>query len=125
MRQSILKILVLLLFIGVPLQCAPTTSVKSARPDLAGQIDSYVHEMEDKGFSGSILIRKNRSVILDRSYGRIAKSNMRPNERYWIASITKQFTGAAILKLSEEGKLRISHPIIKFFGSVAKDRSLI
>src|ERR1700730_8760199 len=125
MRQSILKILVFVMFIGVPLQCAPVTSIISTRPDLARQIDSYVHEMENKGFSGSILIRKNRSVILDRSYGRIRKSPMKPNERYWIASITKQFTGAAVLKLSEEGKLKLSDSIVKFFRSVATDRSFI
>jgi CubicO group peptidase (beta-lactamase class C family) len=125
MRQTIFKILVLSLSIGVPLECPSVTSPMSAHSDLARQIDSYLHEMKNKGFSGSILIRKNNAVILDRSYGRIGKFAMRPKERYWIASITKQFTSAAILKLSEEGKLKMSDSIGKFFGPVATDRSLM
>jgi CubicO group peptidase (beta-lactamase class C family) len=120
-RRIVLYILTLLLSAGLSFECQTTL----AQSDLARRIDSYIHGMENKGFSGSILIRKNKAVILDSSYGRIGKLAMRPNERYWIASITKQFTSAAILKLSEEGKLQLSDSVVKFFGPAARDRNLI
>ena len=54
----------------------------------------------------------------------------RPGERdqetagtvFSIGSITKQFTGAAILKLEMTGKLSVQDPITKYFGAVPATR---
>jgi CubicO group peptidase (beta-lactamase class C family) len=40
-----------------------------------------------------------------------------------IGSVTKQFTGAAILKLETQGKLRITDPITRYFKDVPDDKA--
>ena len=42
-----------------------------------------------------------------------------------IGSITKQFTGAAILKFEEDGKLSVDDPITNYFDGVPADKSAI
>ena len=53
-----------------------------------------------KTFSGSILVARGDQVIYERGAG-----------RHRVASLTKQFTAAAILLLEERGKLRIDDPV--------------
>jgi hypothetical protein len=56
------------------------------------------------GFTGSILVARGDNVILEKTYGS-------PPRRQAVASITKQFTAAAILLLEERGRLRIDDPV--------------
>ena len=53
-----------------------------------------------KTFSGSILVARGDQVIYERGSG-----------RHRVASLTKQFTAAAILLLEERGRLRIEDPV--------------
>ena len=53
-----------------------------------------------KTFSGSILVARGDQVIYEQGSG-----------RHRVASLTKQFTAAAILLLEERGKLRIDDPV--------------
>jgi len=53
-----------------------------------------------KTFSGSILVARGDQVIYERGSG-----------RHSVASLTKQFTAAAILLLEERGRLRIEDPV--------------
>ena len=56
-----------------------------------------------KGFSGVILVAQNDSIIFNKAYGK--KNNQEANDAntvFDICSITKQFTAAAILKLSTQ-----------------------
>ncbi len=43
-----------------------------------------------------------------------SKTPMSKDSLFWIASMTKPITGAAILMLTEEGKLRLTDPVSKF-----------
>ena len=43
-----------------------------------------------------------------------AKTPIRPNSLFWIASMTKSFTGAALMMLVDEGKLSITDPVEKY-----------
>lgn len=65
----------------------------------------------DHQFSGTLLVAKGDKVLLERAYG---EANVewhipnRPDTRFRLGSVTKQFTAAAILLLQEQGKLRVS-----------------
>ncbi|HUB61975.1 MAG TPA: serine hydrolase domain-containing protein [Puia sp.] len=64
----------------------------------------------------SFTIARNDSIKIERCYGyadKDAKELMNPGNLFRIASISKQFTATAIMKLVEQGKLRLRD---KVFG---------
>ncbi|HXJ73729.1 MAG TPA: serine hydrolase domain-containing protein, partial [Candidatus Dormibacteraeota bacterium] len=48
-----------------------------------------------------------------------AKRPMSPDTLFWIASMTKPITGAAILMLQDEGKLNVNDPVAKYLPEFA------
>jgi CubicO group peptidase (beta-lactamase class C family) len=80
-----------------------------------------VHQFAREGFSGSILVAQGDRVALARGYGladRERKIAADEHTRYSVAGFTKMFTAAAILTLEDEGLLKVSDPIGKFFPQV-------
>lgn len=76
-------------------------------------IQSYV---TDKQFMGSVLVAQHGQVLLDKGYGYANIEWQIPNSpttKFRIASLTKQFTAAAILLLEEQGRLKIIDQIKK------------
>jgi len=49
----------------------------------------------------------------------VAKKPMTPDTLFWIASMTKPITGAAILMLQDEGKLNVADPVAKYLPEFA------
>ena len=79
------------------------------------RMDQVVRSYVDKAtFAGSVLVARGSDVIVSKGYGlanvewNIPNS---PSARFKIASITKQFTAAAILLLEERGRLKIDEPV--------------
>jgi len=73
--------------------------------------------------SASIAIVKNGQIAYLQAYGhaRIQPSMAaRPEMRYSIGSISKQFTATAILMLAEEGKLSLDDPVGKFLPDLTR-----
>jgi CubicO group peptidase (beta-lactamase class C family) len=75
------------------------------------RMDHVVQSYVDNGtFAGSVLVARGSDVIVSKGYGladvewNIPNS---PSARFRVASITKQFTAAAILLLEERGRLQI------------------
>jgi CubicO group peptidase (beta-lactamase class C family) len=65
-------------------------------------------------FNGSVLIARYGTVLYHRTLGFADFRNhipLTPNTPFQLASISKTFTGAAVLLLQEEGKLNIDDPI--------------
>lgn len=82
------------------------------------KLDEYMQEAEEHwGFSGAVLVAVNGHVLLAKGYGRanipIGEPNT-PDTKFFIGSITKQFTAAAILKLVEQGKINLDSPITRY-----------
>src|SRR5262245_26390950 len=48
-----------------------------------------------------------------------AKRPITPESLFWIASMTKPITGAAVLMLQDEGKLNVSDPVAKYIPEFA------
>ncbi|HEX4468640.1 MAG TPA: serine hydrolase domain-containing protein [Gemmatimonadaceae bacterium] len=79
-------------------------------------IDRWLRrEADSAGFSGVVLIERSGKVLLNRAYGHVARDNA-----FWIASTSKQFTAAAVLRLVDEGKLALSDSIYHFFRSAPR-----
>lgn len=72
---------------------------------------------------GAVLILKGDSIIFDKGYG-IADAELNTqidgNTFFNIASVSKQFTAVAILKLAQEGKLDINKSIYDVHPNVNK-----
>lgn len=92
------------------------------------KLDQYMSRLEALGFSGAVLVAKDGQVVLHKGYGladREKKIPYTPETVFDIGSITKQFTGAAILKLEMAGKLQTTDPITKYFDGVPADKQAI
>ena len=67
--------------------------------------------------SVSIAIARGQSIVLEKTYGRADIENNAPagnDTIYRIASITKQFTAAAILRLVEQGRVDLDADITRY-----------
>jgi CubicO group peptidase (beta-lactamase class C family) len=73
--------------------------------------------VEAKMFMGSVLVASKGRTIFNNAYGMADLEWSVPNSpttRFNIASMTKQFTAAAILLLEDRGKLKTSDPVKKY-----------
>ena len=82
------------------------------------QLSSYVNNRaKSLRFNGEILIAKNDQIIYQDAFGYkdpIEKTKLNIGHSFELASVSKQFTAAAILKLQEDGKLSIYDPVSKY-----------
>lgn len=92
------------------------------------KINNYLTKGVSKGFSGAILVSEKGQIIINKGYGLANKEKEILNTSktvFDIASNTKQFTAAAILKLVEFNKLNLTDSISIFFINLPKDKKNI
>jgi CubicO group peptidase (beta-lactamase class C family) len=97
-------------------------------PDASAVADTrtYLKRLEKLGFAGVVLVAKGDTPLFAEGFGLADRERglrWSPATVSTIGSITKQFTGAAILKLEEEGKLSVSDPVAKYFDGVPADKA--
>ena len=83
-------------------------------------VNSYDAYVSGYGFSGEVLVTEHNKVIYKNGANYADKKKKIKNNEHTIfrvASITKQFTAAAILILQEKGKLSVRDKISKYFPS--------
>jgi CubicO group peptidase (beta-lactamase class C family) len=87
--------------------------------DLGGWTDTYVNHLAPaKHFRGTIVVERDGKVLLEKSYGSAIEEWQTPNSpetKFEIASLSKQFTAAAILQLADSGKLNVEDPVSKYY----------
>jgi CubicO group peptidase (beta-lactamase class C family) len=101
----------------------------------AVRVDDYLTRLVPYGFSGAVLIASvpkggnwttDGRVVLKKAYGLADRASGLPytvDMVSCIGSVTKQFTGAAIMKLEMMGRLKISDPISKYLPGVPEDKA--
>lgn len=99
------------------------THCHSQKPSPSDGIDSIVRlHMSDRHIPGlALAILKNGQVIKKESYGLSNVETQSPvsaNSVFEIASMTKQFTCAAILLLEQEGKLSVTDRLSKYLDDL-------
>jgi len=94
----------------------------SFAPDDVRSLDQWLRRMADSGFSGVVLVERGGRVLLDRAYAsRGSARGLTSESAFWLASATKQFTAAAIMKLVDEGKLAVTDSLSHFFRRLPRD----
>ena len=108
--------LALALLLPAPLAAQALTPVEQA------QVDKIVADaLADTGVpSASIAIVRGGRVVLAKAYGKQCERCGAPDARlpYQIASISKQFTAAALLLLEDEGKLSLDDTVAKYVPGI-------
>lgn len=92
---------------------------------LGVQMDHYLTRLAAYGFAGTVLVAKGDEVLLHKGYGWADMQQRIPNTTatlHDIASLAKQFTATAILKLESEKKLQVSDSIATYFPDVPADK---
>ncbi|KAF2509908.1 serine hydrolase domain-containing protein [Flavobacterium foetidum] len=93
--------------------------------DKAQQIEQLLSKYNEYGqFNGSALVAENGKVIFKKGFG---SANMewnipnQPDTKFRLGSISKQFTALLIVKLAEQGKLKLDVPITAYLADYPKE----
>ncbi|RYY65403.1 MAG: class A beta-lactamase-related serine hydrolase, partial [Chitinophagaceae bacterium] len=82
---------------------------------LDSAINSYV---ADQKFTGTVLIARKGSILLQKGYGYSNAAAAKPNgpaSIFQVASLAKPFTAAVVLKLQEQGRLSLQDKLSKYY----------
>lgn len=96
--------------------------------ETGSKLDEYLQKLDanDGGYCGNAIVAVKGKVLLEKGYGLFdasAKKAM-PVDALWDwASVSKQFTAAAILRLQDMKKLKITDTLKKFFPGAPPDKA--
>jgi CubicO group peptidase (beta-lactamase class C family) len=102
---------------------AALSSLQASAPakpaaSLPTRLDSLVRAYATRGeFSGVVLVAAGGAIVYQHAFGEADREWHVPNTittRFRIGSTTKQFTAALVLRLAEEGKLRLNGHIVDY-----------
>lgn len=103
-------------------------SCSNSIAQISENIDRYVEPLvSNQDFAGVILVSKNDTIIHLKGYGKGNIEWQQPNTGksvFHIASLTKQFTAAAILKAQELGLLSIQDSIGSYVPNVYSGKEI-
>lgn len=106
-----------------------STAVAQTAPtlpqDVRDNIDKAAHDILAKTGvpSASVAVVKDGKIAYVQAYGDAQvepKVPARPDMRYGVGSISKQFTAAALLLLQEQGKLKMDDPVGKYIPNLTR-----
>lgn len=109
-----------LLSLGATLAPAPAQSSPGA------EVGAYLARAAAFGFSGQVLVAEKGQVVVDACFGSIDGERgapILPDSPFNVASFTKQFTAAAVLRLEADGKLRVDDPIGRLLPGVPEEKA--
>lgn len=99
--------------------CSLIATPLFSQTDTAQKLDGLMNGYFNAGrFNGSVLVARQGKILLQKGYGvRNAEQDLNNDAHtiYQLASITKTFTAAVILKLVEQNKLHLNDKLSKFY----------
>ena len=87
--------------------------------DLSTEINKTLNADTIRPFNGVILIAKNDQIIYQKASGSFGTPKI--NNQFGIGSISKQFTAAIILNLTDQGLIDINKPIKDYLPGLKDD----
>jgi CubicO group peptidase (beta-lactamase class C family) len=92
---------------------------------LGARLDTQLSEYADSGFWGTVLVVKDRHILLLKGYG-FADSTRHihntPATRFEMNSMTKMFTGVAVLQLAAGRRLKLDDPIERYLPGFSAEK---
>jgi len=116
----LLTVFISFAFLALPANAAPAAGDRAFTQAANQAVDRIARE---NGFSGVILVARGDRVLLRRAAAFADRERNllnTPQTRFPLASVSKQFTAAAIMLLVEDGKIALADPISKYFP-ISKD----
>lgn len=90
-------------------------------------LDALVRQSLDGDFWGTVLVERAGEVLLHAGYGYAdVQASCAPttiDTAYWLGSLSKQITAAAIAGLADTGALAVEDGIAEFFANLPEDKS--
>jgi D-alanyl-D-alanine carboxypeptidase len=96
-------------------------SIALSQNDRQSQIQKFTNETVDN----KLIVGATISVSQGDSTWNAAAGNIKNESRYFIASVTKIYVTALVLKLEQEGKLTLNDPIKNYLDSVTMKNLLV
>ena len=106
-----------------PLPPRPPLVVVEDLPQLKEQLERWGGS---GAFTGGVLVAKGDQVLFRQVYGQADRSLGKPlalDSRFRLASVSKQFTAAAILRLHDEGVLSVDDPVCRWAWPIPASRT--
>ncbi len=91
----------------------PPLTAEAELPLLAARLETAAA----RGFMGGVLVARGDEVLFRQVYGPAdvrTGERLKLDSRFLLASVSKQFTAAAILRLQDEGVLKVSDPVCRW-----------
>lgn len=111
-QKILMRFLLPVLLFPLPIAAQENVSINLAK---------YMQAQEDvNNFSGTVLVTRNDTILLKSAYGLADYEwNIRStiNTKYSLASVSKQFTAAAILQLIDSKQLLLESKLTNFFSN--------
>ncbi len=86
------------------------------------RLAAIAQSFADRGlFSGTVLVARGDQVLLDRGWGLASQEWQVPNApgvKYLLASVSKQFTAAALLRLVDQGRLGLDDALSRHLNDL-------
>lgn len=116
-NQFVMLVALCLFVIQFALAQKPDASLPTDK-QIASKADEYMNEsVKIDNFHGAVLVARDGKPIFSNAYG-MANYELdvpnKPQTVFHIASMTKQFTAIAIMRLQEGGKLNVNESICKY-----------
>ena len=88
-------------------------------------IADFVQNLHKKyGFNGNMLVAKDGKILYEKAIGwadYLHRDSLKISSEFELASVTKTFTGTAIMQLVEQGKLSLNDDVKKFYPNFPYD----
>lgn len=97
-------------------QVEALTEVSDALPQLRARLADLAGQGR---FNGAVLVAQGDRLLLREAYGVadvVTGQRLSPGDRFRLASVSKQFTAAAILRLQDEGRLSVDDPVCRWIS---------
>ena len=114
----------------IPLLCSALLSnpLRAEPPKLPGVGAALQEQIDRHEIAGAVtmVVSKDRVLHLETTglADMAARKPMQPDTVFWIASMTKPITAAAVLMLQDEGKLNVHDPVSKYLPEFAGLKTL-
>lgn len=108
--------------------CLLSAAGAQTLPNVAARVDQWITPYVSSGdFSGVVLIATGDHVLVEKAYGKANFGSSVANTvetRFWIASLSKTFTAAAIELLIAQKKITLKDRLSKYVSGIANGEQI-